>query len=120
MSKVKINQTVYVLDVSRRNNRELVSAEVVAVGRKYFCIKIDNWRELFFDIETLMQKTNGYSPSHILYLTREDYDYKVLHNKLLRVAKKIDFEKLNNEKLQQIITIVEDTLDVKDYETLTS
>lgn len=79
--KFAVGMTVIVAEKNRRHEVDLSEATIIKIGRKWATVKM-GWRELRFDIETMMIDGGDYFSSGAVHLSKADYDDAVETDRL--------------------------------------
>ncbi len=106
--KIKVGRKVYLKPVNnaeRWGNKEILEAEIVKVGRKYF--ELDIARAKKYYIETLKQATD-YAPDYELYFSRQEIlDEREYEQLFSRIESKFSMWAKKDLTLDQLKRIME-------------
>ncbi len=109
-SGLSVGQTVWVKEISYRNNekQEVSETIIVSVGKKYFELQ-ETWRGRFYK-DTLLHDGKGYSPRYRVYLDKQQYENEKeiseLSDKIKKAIGQHGDIKLPLEKLRAIWDLV--------------
>ena len=104
--KIQVGQIVYLKPINNRarRNKDIKTAVIKKVGRKYATILEDERWETDFNIETMVEKSN-YSPDFEVYLSLEDAENSIKlpeeRRKLIDLVQKLKYS--DNIKVQNFI-----------------
>ena len=71
---IQVGQTFYLSNIDRRDKVNDKEVFVSKIGKKYFYVSY-GCQELKFDIKTQVHINTPYSPSYLLYKSKEDCEY---------------------------------------------
>lgn len=82
-----VGETLYLRRIHRGGDKiPLSPVTVFKVGRRYFTIKIEDWNEVQFEIDTWVQSSK-WNPDYVLYETEQEYLNTIERSRILSILR---------------------------------